>query len=307
MAGSVDVDVVVIGAGPAGLAATLNLARAQRSVALLDSNRPRHAATLQSHGFITRDGISPIELRTMGREEVLRYPTVHHERTLVQALEPFDGGFVVRTEQRGSRVAGETRAAAVLIATGLSETLPAPQHVRAWYGTSLHSCMDCDGYDKRGQALALIGETADLVDRAMVIRRHTDDLAVFTNGVDAVDAAGEQRLAEHGIALVRSPIAAIEGDREGMQAIVLEDGERSVRTAGFVRPLWHPQLSFTDGLGVETDEAGLVLVDRSQRTSVEGLYAAGDITPGFRQLAVAAGAGTVAASVINRDLIARGR
>ncbi len=307
MAGSVDVDVVVIGAGPAGLAATLNLARAQRSVALLDSNRPRHAATLQSHGFITRDGISPIELRTMGREEVLRYPTVHHERTLVQALEPFDGGFVVRTEQRGSRVPGETRAAAVLIATGLSETLPAPQHVRAWYGTSLHSCMDCDGYDKRGQALALIGETADLVDRAMVIRRHTDDLAVFTNGVDAVDAAGEQRLAEHGIALVRSPIAAIEGDRDGMQAIVLEDGERSVRTAGFVRPLWHPQLSFADGLGVETDEAGLVLVDRSQRTSVEGLYAAGDITPGFRQLAVAAGAGTVAASVINRDLIARGR
>lgn len=302
-----DVDVVVIGAGPAGLAASLNLARQQRTVKLLDSNRPRHAATLQSHGYITRDGISPLEMRSLGREEVLRYPTVTHERALVQQVVVVDGGFAVQAEQPGSRAESETRAAAVLIATGLSETLPASQHVRPWYGTSLHSCMDCDGYDKRGQALALIGETADLVDRAMVIRRHTDDLAVFTNGSDAVDDEGATRLADHGVALVRTPIAAIEGDRDGMRAIVLEDGERSERTGGFVRPWWHPQLGFAEALGLETDEDGLVVVDRSQRASVEGIYAAGDITPGFRQLAVAAGAGTVAASVINRDLIARER
>lgn len=307
MGAAVDVDVAVIGAGPAGLAATLNLARAQRSVALLDSNRPRHAATLQSHGFITRDGISPLELRKLGREEVLRYPSVQHERTLVRQVAQLDDAFVVQTEQPGSRAEGEVRAAAVLIATGLTETLPVSQHVRPWYGTSLHSCMDCDGYDKRGQALALIGETDDLVDRAMVIRRHTDDLAVFTNGAEVVDAAGEARLAEHGIELVRTPIAAIEGDREGMQAIVLEDGERSVRTGGFVRPWWHAQLDFVEALRLEADADGLVVVDRSQRASLPGVYAAGDITPGFRQLAVAAGEGTVAASVINRDLIARGR
>lgn len=302
-----DADVVVIGAGPAGLAATLNLARQQRTVVLLDSNRPRHAATLQSHGFITRDGISPLELRTHGRDEVLRYPTVTHERTRVTQIAVIDGGFSVQAEQPGSRAESETRASAVLLATGLSETLPVSQHVRPWYGTSLHSCMDCDGYDKRGQALALIGETGDLVDRAMVIRRHTDDLAVFTNGSDAVDAAGEARLAEHGVALVRTPIAAIEGDRDGMQAIVLEDGTRDIRTGGFVRPWWHAQIEFAEALGLETDRDGLVVVDRAQRSSVEGVYAAGDITPGFRQLAVAAGAGTVAASVINRDLIALGR
>lgn len=300
-----DVDVVVIGAGPAGLAATLNLARAQRSVALLDSNRPRHAATLQSHGFITRDGISPLELRGMGREEVLRYPTVSFERTTVRQVVRVDGGFAVQAEQRGASAESETRASAVLIATGLSETLPASRHVRPWYGTSLHSCMDCDAYDKRGQALALIGETPDLVDRAMVIRRHTGDLAVFTNGSDAVSEADEARLAAHGVALERTAIAAIEGDRDGMREIVLEDGRRSARTGGFVRPWWHPQLEFAEPLGLDTDDDGLVTVDRAQRASVEGVYAAGDITPGFRQLAVAAGAGTIAASVINRDLIAR--
>jgi len=211
----------------------------------------------------------------------------------------------VQAEQRGASAESETRASAVLIATGLSETLPASQHVRPWYGTSLHSCMDCDAYDKRGQALALIGETPDLVDRAMVIRRHTDDLAVFTNGSDAVSEAGAERLAAHGVALERTPIAAIEGDRDGMRAIVLEDGRRSERTGGFVRPWWHPQLEFAEPLGLDTDDDGLVVVDRAQRASVEGIYAAGDITPGFRQLSVAAGAGTIAASVINRDLIAR--
>lgn len=307
-----DVDVVVIGAGPAGLAATLNLARAQRSVALLDSNRPRHAATLQAHGFVTRDGVSPLELRSLGREEVLRYPHVSFERTIVHTVSSLGttadaaSGFVVVAKRPGTGDQTELKAPAVLIATGLTETLPLAQMVRPWYGTSLHSCMDCDGYDKRGQPLALIGETDDLVDRAAVIRRHTDDLVVFTNAADVIDGAGEARLEALGIGLERSPIAAIHGDRGGMQSIELDDGRTSVRTAGFVRPTWHAPLGFADSLALDKDADGLVTVDRGQRSSVAGIYAAGDVTPGFRQLMVAAGEGTVAASVINRDLIRRG-
>lgn len=301
-----DVDVVVIGAGPAGLAATLNLARSQRTVALLDSNRPRHAATLVSHGFITRDGISPLELRTIGRAEVLQYPGVTYERTIVRSITPLaDGRFFVVAMRQGTEAQTEVRAPAVLVATGLTETLPLAAMVRPFYGTSLHSCMDCDGYDKRGQPLVLIGDTPDLVDRAMIIRRHSSDLVVCTTGADVVDAAGERRLADHGVGLERTPIAAIEGDREGMQRVVLDDGRLLERTAGFVRPHWDATLGFAEALGLEVDEDGLIVVDRGQRTSVPGVYAAGDITPGFRQLAVAAGAGTMASSVINRDLIAR--
>lgn len=303
----VDVDVVVIGAGPAGLAATLNLARAQRSVALLDSNRPRHAATLMSHGFITRDGTPPLELRKAGREEVLRYPTVSYERTIVHSVSRLgEGALFTVAKRQGTGEQTELRSHAVLIATGLTETLPVAALVRPYYGTSLHSCMDCDAYDKRGKPLALIGETPDLVDRAAVIARHTADLVVFTNGADVVTSEGEARLASLGIGLRRSPVVAIEGDRDGMQAIVTEDGERSERTAGFVRPVWHPSIGFAESLGLDVDADGLVEVDRMQRTSAAGVYAAGDITPGFRQIAVAAGAGTVAASVINRDLIAAG-
>lgn len=299
-------DAVVIGAGPGGLAATLGLARMRRTVMLLDSNRPRHAATLVSHGYLTRDGISPLELRTKGREEVLSYPHVQYERTIVTSVSPLpDGNFVVVGRKQGSQEQNEWHARTVLIATGQTETLPVQEHVRPWYGTSLHSCMDCDGYDKRGQALALIGETEDLADRALVVRQFSRDLKVFTNGSGAVSASDEEQLVRLGVEVFDSPIVAIEGGREGMQAVILEDGSRHSRTAGFVRPQWHSTLGFAEQLELELDEHGLVVVDRKQRTSVLGVYAAGDITPGFRQLQVAAGQGTVAASVINRDLIAR--
>ena len=277
----------------------------QRSVALLDSNRPRHAATLLSHGFLTRDGNSPVELRTLGREEVLRYPHVQYERTVVTSIERTDAGFELLTTTRGRAQAGQVHAQAVVIATGQTEVLPALAHVRPWYGTSLHSCMDCDGYDKRDQQLALIGETDDLVDRALVVRQFSRDVRVYTNGSGAVDAEGIQQLGSLGIEVFDQPIAAIEGDRDGMREIVLEDGTRHERNAGFVRPEWLTPLDFAEGLGIERTSYGLVVVDRKQRTNVAGVYAAGDITPGYRQLMVAAGEGTVAASVVNRDLIAR--
>ena len=299
-------DAVVIGAGPGGLAATLGLARMRRTVMLLDSNRPRHAATLVSHGYLTRDGISPLELRKLGREEVLAYPHVQYERTIVTSVSPLpDGNFIVVARKPGSQEQSEWHARTVLIATGQTETLPVQEHVRPWYGTSLHSCMDCDGYDKRGQALALIGETEDVADRALIVRQFSRDLKVFTNGSGAVSAEDNNQLARLGVEVYDSPIAGVEGGRDGMQAVLLEDGSRHERTAGFVRPEWHATLGFAESLGLEVDDHGLVEVDRKQRTSVLGVYAAGDITPGFRQLQVAAGQGTVAASVINRDLIGR--
>ncbi|WP_430592485.1 NAD(P)/FAD-dependent oxidoreductase [Humidisolicoccus flavus] len=294
----------MIGAGPAGLAATLNLARAHRSVALLDANRPRHAATLVSHGFITRDGTPPLELRSMGREEVLQYSTVHYEKTIVHSITPVGDKFMVIAKRQGSAEQSEIRASAVLLATGLTETLPVAQMVRPWYGTSLHSCMDCDGFDKRGQKLVLIGEMHDLAMRALVVSRHTDDLLVCTNGSDVLSESDEAMLRERGIKIARGKIEAIEGDRGGMQAVVV-DGERFERTAGFVRPEWHAPLGYAEGLELELDEHGLVIVDTKQRTSRQGVFAAGDITPGFRQIAVAAGEGTIAASVINRMLIER--
>jgi thioredoxin reductase len=334
-------DVAIIGAGPAGLSAALNLVRAKRTVLLVDANRPRNAATLRSHGFLTRDGISPLELRKLGRTEVEGYP----EATVVQSVvdlvapDPDTATWRVHGSWRGSEL--EARARTVVVATGLREEFPALPMLRAFYGTAVHSCVECDAYDKAGQPLAFICETDDVVDRALLIASWTDDLIVYTNGVAPLDDAGRARLAAAGVVVDERVVEDLEGDRSGMTGVRLADGHVEPRTGGFVRPVWHADLDWlrtsaststrtmtsatsatsasagaTSGStpadgdtpepleGLQRDAQGLLVVDRVGRTSVPGLYAVGDVTPpGPEQLIVAAGHGAATAAAVHRDLV----
>ncbi|MGG7463645.1 NAD(P)/FAD-dependent oxidoreductase [Plantibacter sp. YIM 135347] len=297
-------DVVVVGAGPAGLSAALNLARARRRVLVLDSNRPRHAATLLSHGFLTRDGIPPLDLRRLGREEVMGYENAEVQFALVQRITPLDDGFqVIAQGVRGERDRVVT-ATTIVLATGITETLPNIPGMRAFYGTDIHSCVECDGFEKADAPLALIGESGDLAEWALLVSQWSDDLIVFTNGQGTVSAEDEERLGAHGVRVDRRSIAELSGGREGLTGVVLADGTAIERAAGFVRPSWSVKLDAIHGLGVDTDAEGLVIVDEWGRTSRPGVYAAGDITPpGPQQLIVAAGAGARLARAVNRDLI----
>ncbi|GAB3616777.1 NAD(P)/FAD-dependent oxidoreductase [Okibacterium endophyticum] len=296
-------DVVVVGAGPAGLSAALNLVRARRRVLVLDSNRPRHAATMMSHGFLTRDGIPPLELRRLGREEVQKYETAEVQFAFVQSISANGDGFrIVASGVRGDPDRDVT-ADRVVAATGLTETLPQVPGIRAFYGTSLHSCFECDGYEKQASPLALIGETNDLTRRAIHASLWTDDLIVFTNGEVQVGGHDESLLAERGIRVEHRRIDEIEGDRSGMTGVRLADGETIACSVGFVRPVWHARLDYLDGLGITRDEGGLVVTDDGGRTGVAGLYAVGDITPpGPEQLIIAAGSGARVSRAIVRDI-----
>ncbi|TFC01088.1 NAD(P)/FAD-dependent oxidoreductase [Cryobacterium adonitolivorans] len=307
-AGVAPYDVVIIGAGPAGLAAGLSLVRARRRTLMIDSNRPRHSATLRSHGFITRDGVPPLELRRIGREEYEAYPSAEFHVGLVRSVEqlPGDGAarFTVSTKGMRGEKNRVVAARTVLIATGLAETLPALPSIRAWYGTNLHSCIACDGYEEADRALALIGETDDLAEHALLISQWTADLIVFTNGVGRVTEADEAGLASRGIRVDRRPLTDVVGERGAMTGIQVGDGEFVAREGGFVRPRYEAAATFAAALNPATDAAGLLVVDAQGRTSVSGLYAAGDTTPpGPEQLLISAGEGTRAAVAINRDLL----
>ena len=301
-ADGIDVDVAVIGAGPAGLSAALVLARARRSVLVVDSNRPRNAATLASHGFLTRDGISPLELRKLGREELAAYPQVRFTQAVVESVRRGRERFAVAAKSRTGAVRGTSRV--VVIATGLTEVLPELPTLRAFYGTSIHSCIECDAYEKRDEPLALIGESADLAERAVLLTQWTDDLIVFTNGSEAIAPDQEELLAKRGVRVERRPLADVDGDRSGLTGIRLADGEIIPRTGAFVRPVWVPAIDYAHPLGLQRDHAGLLVVDADGRTNLQGVFAVGDSTPpGPQQLIVAAGAGAKAASAINRLLL----
>lgn len=294
-------DVVIVGAGPAGLTAGLNLVRGRHRVLMVDTNRPRHAPTLHSHGMLGHDGISPLELRRLGREQFLAYEGASHTHGKVASI---DAQLTVSVVGQRGGPDLSLRPGAVLIATGLSEVLPAVQDLRAYYGTALHSCVECDAFEKAGKALALIGESDDLVPRALEIAHWAPDLVVFTNGAPVVSEADEGRLAEAGIRVERERVAAIEGERAVMTGIRLESGRVVAREGGFVRPEWLPQVDFLEGTDVSADSAGRLIVDSRFRTSVRGLYAAGDVTAREpMQIAVAAGEGAVAARTIHLELL----
>jgi thioredoxin reductase len=309
MTGSTEVDVVVIGGGPAGLSAALNLGRARASVIVVDAGRPRNAATLRSHGFLTRDGVPPLELRKLARAELAAYDDVRVlDRTNATALMPAYGSgdlrFMVALQGRSDAIPPAVAARSVIVASGLRETLPDIPSLRAFYGMSLFSCAACDAWELKDRPLALIGETPDLATRARLIARWTDRLTVFTNDADVVDTVEEAELSASGISVERRPIDDLEGDRGSVSAVRLAGGARVPIEGGFVRPVWHPALDFLASVDAERDSDGHLVVDGSGRTSVPGLFAAGDAAaPGPQQLIVAAGQGARAAAVLVHDLV----
>jgi thioredoxin reductase len=291
-------DVVVVGAGPAGLSAALNLVRARRSTLVLDSNRPRNAATFASHGFVSRDGISPLELRRLGREELESYPEASFAKAMVSAITPVERGFEVAYGP--TRITTRT----VVISTGLTEKFPALPSLRTFYGTTIHSCVECDAYEYADKPIALIGETDDLAERALLLSQWSRDLIVFTNGRAQLAEADEAQLAQRGIRVDRREIADVAGDRSGLTGVTLADGETVPRVAAFVRPVYTPNLGYAEALGLVLDADGYLVVDTGGRTNVPGVYAAGDSTaPGPQQLIVAAGAGARVAAALSRDLL----
>ena len=300
----IEAEVVVIGAGPAGLAVALNLVRARRRVVLFDSNRPRHAVSLSSHGFITRDGTTPLEFRRLGREEVEGYDEATVLSATVTDVSRDGDRFVVTASERGGAEHSVT-AGHVVLATGLVESFPEIPSLRQFYGSSAHSCMECDGYGYKDKRLALIGETEDVAERAILLSQWTADVMLLTNGVDVVSDWWKSKLTERGISVDSRPIDEIEGGAGGiLTGVRFADGEVLERDGVFVRPHWTPSLNFVDSLAVVRAIDGLIAVDNEGRTSEPGLWAVGDITPpGPEQLLIAAGAGQRLAAVINRTLL----
>lgn len=302
-------DVLVIGGGPAGLSAALNLARSRARVLVIDADRPRNAATMNSHGFLTRDGIPPHELRRIARDELAAYPDVEI-RTRVRVLEltraPGSARDAPEFHAAIGRKQEETRvrAGSVLIATGLRETLPEVPGLLGFYGMSLFSCAACDAWELRDRRLGLFGATADLADRARLIARWTPDLTVFTHGLDLVSETEVAALGELGVTVVREPVEQLVGERGVLEGARTADGSFVPLDGGFVRPQWTADLSFLTGIEPERDSDGHLIGDGHGRTSVAGLYAAGDVaSPGPQQLIVAAGAGARAAAMIVHDAV----
>jgi thioredoxin reductase len=288
-----DCDVVVVGGGAAGLSAALVLLRARRTVIVVDAGGPRNAPAAHMHGFLSRDGMPPRDLLAAGRAEVSSYGGSLIDDTVV-GVEP---GLHVRLAGGSS-----LRARRVLVATGLRDELPEIPGVRERWGRDLLHCPYCHGYEVRDQPLGVLGGAPDAVHHALLIRQWSHDVTLFPH-TDAPTPEQRELMTARDIRIVEGAVARLVVDNEQLQGVELSDGTVVPRTAVFVRPRFVPNADLLTGLGCAMDENGWVVHDPTGRTSVAGVWVAGNAADPRAQVITAAGQGSTAAIAVNADLV----
>lgn len=288
---------VVVGAGPAGLAAALTFGRMRRRVLVLDTGEPRNRYTEHLHNFPTRDGIAPAEYRALARTELARYPTVALRDERVVRARVTDGLVTLGLE---SGAAPEARR--IVVAGGIRDTLPPIDGLAELFGRSVFTCPYCDGYEAGGAPVGLICTAPGQVAHAAgLLRMLGDDVTVFANGIEVSEEerSGADRL---GALVVEERVVRLR--HEGERVVVLVAGGAETRCDRvFVPTEVNSSNRLAEQLGCKTNADGFIEVDELGRTSVARVYAAGDAVSPVHQVIVAAASGTRAALAANHDAI----
>lgn len=296
-------DVVVVGGGAAGLSAALVLARARRQVAVVDAGEPRNAPAAHVGGFLSRDGVAPAELLRVGRAEVTGYggEVIEGRVDEVEGVEGSGAGpaFVVR-------LAGGRRLATrrVLVTTGLRDELPDIPGVDERWGRDVVHCPYCHGWDVRDQPIGVLAGGPALVDKTLLVRQWSPDVVLFSDTVD-IDAPDRARLAARGVRIMDGEVVRLIVDERAdrLRGVELAGGVVVPRTAVFVTPRFVPSDDLLSRLGCAVGDGGWVATDPGGRTSVPGVWAAGNVADPMANVIAAAAAGSGAAAAINFDLV----
>jgi len=290
-------DVVVVGAGSAGLSAALVLGRARRHTLVLDGGPPRNAPSPAAHSFFTRDGDVPLELLALGREQLRPYDTVQLRAAQATRIERIGNGFEVVLGD------GSTESARrIVLATGVTDRLPPIDGVGRLWGRGVIHCPFCHGWEVRDQPLAIHGRGREGIEFARLLLGWSRDLILCSDG--PAELTGDERafLGRHAIGLKEERIVRVEGET-GLDRIVFADGSVLERTALFMRPPWVLRSDLSRQLACEHAEDGTVRVNEHGKTSVPGVYAAGDMITGAHQVVLAAASGARSALAIQRELV----
>jgi thioredoxin reductase len=288
-------DVLIIGGGPAGLSAALNLGRCRRRVVVCDSGQPRNAAAPHAHGYLTRDGAPPLEILRIGREELAQYPVEFRSALATDAACDSAGARV--TLENGDELRGRK----LLLATGVVDDVPQIEGLQALYGTSVHHCPYCDGWENRDRPLAVYGEPDAASGLALALLTWSRDLIVCTDG-EPLTRRARERLAAFNIPARTQKIMRLEGEGTALRRVVFVDGAAIDRHALFFASSQGQRSPLAEKLGCKFDKLGHVKRDRKGRTGVCHLFIAGDAAGDVQFVVKAAAEGAQAAVAINAEL-----
>jgi thioredoxin reductase len=286
-------DVAIVGGGPAGLAAALVLGRMRRRVLLLDADDPAHAPSEGVRGLFGHDGTPPLELRQIAREQLRPYDSVTVRMVAAEAVRKTPSGFTVLADGE------EDSAGVLLLCTGVRYELPPIEGAAEVWARGVFHCPYCHGWEVRDRPLAAYG--ADAAGLALMLTSLSDDVVLLTNGDSNLDLVDASELEAAGVVIRDDPVARLESEDGRLARIRFADGSSDDRAGLFYAPEFTPS-PLPALLGCELDEKGSMVIDEDGRTSVPGVFGAGDATVGKAAVVLAAAAGSRAAYAINAGL-----
>jgi thioredoxin reductase len=272
------VDVVVVGGGPAGLAAALWLGRNRLRVLVADRGEPRNRWVDATFGYLGFDGAHPDALLDAARKDLVRYD-VAVVGAGVRSVHRVEGSFSVDLDDR------RVTCASIVFATGVADVVPPVPGLAEHYGTGVFVCPLCDGYEVRDRSVVVLGAGGAVGGFATEVQRWAGTITVVPLG----DESPSDDIPDD-VELATAPAASVAGS-SSVEGVVLADGSTVPCDAIFLRSATVPVTDLAAHLGCDLDDDGLIVVDPDGATSVDGVFAAGDCTPGPQIVQVAAAEG----------------
>ncbi|MGM9385459.1 NAD(P)/FAD-dependent oxidoreductase [Streptomyces antibioticus] len=294
-------EVIVIGGGAAGLSAALVLGRARRRTLVVDAGEPRNAPAAHMHGYLTRDGMAPADFLAAGREEIARYGVELVRDRAVDVVRDSDFAVVLA----GGRT---VRARQLVVATGLKDELPPLPGLAERFGRDVLHCPYCHGWEVRDRAFGVLATTPLSVHQALMVSQWSKDVTLFLHTVAEADLSDDdlRRLAAAGVRVVPGEVSGLTVADDRLTAVRLQDGTEYDREVLFVAPRAVPRTDLPARLGAEMTETpfgAYPVVDAQGRTTVPGLWAAGNVSGFAEQVVNAASRGYRAGAAINGELL----
>jgi thioredoxin reductase len=292
-------DVIIIGGSYAGLAAAMALGRSLRKVLVIDSGLPCNRFTPHSHNFITQDGEVPSVIAEKAWQQVAAYATVQLLRGEVTGAQRTGDYFSVHT------AAGEAfTGLKLLFATGIKDIMPddMPGFADCW-GVSVVHCPYCHGYEVRHKKLGIFANGEMAFEFTRLLHQWSKHLVLFTNGPSTLTAVDDNKLQQHNISIVTTPVRQLLHTNGQVHGVALTDGSVVPVDAVFAKPAFRQHCDVPAALGCQFTEHGHIQADDFGKTNVPGVYVAGDNASFFRSVAGAVAAGNKTGAWINKELI----